>query len=93
MADSIEAERRGIAAATVAVEQLASTVGVSMAAAHGLPGYPIAMMRGDWDLSRMADEGFKEGLRGASGVERLAREVADIWLTGTLPSVAVSEGE
>jgi hypothetical protein len=44
LADGIEAERRGIPAAVVAIERLAQTIGRAMAIAHGVPHYPIAMI-------------------------------------------------
>ena len=76
-------ERRGIPAATVAVRQLATTVGVAMAAAHGVPDYPIAMVTGDADVASTVDGAYTEALGGTAGVRRLARTVAGIWLAGT----------
>lgn len=84
-------ERRGIPAAAVAVEQLASTVGVAMAAAHGVPDYPIAMIRSDADIAGTVDGAYTDVLGGSAGVSRLARTVASIWLTGSAHDPPASE--
>lgn len=77
-------ERRGVPAAAVAVQQLASTVGVAMATAHGVPDYPIAMISGDADIASTVDGAYTDALGGPAGVRRLAQTVANIWLHGTV---------
>lgn len=87
-------EKRGIPAATVAVEQLARTVGVSMAAAHGIKDYPIAMVPTGDDIASSVDSSFIESIGGQQEVTRLARDVVSIWLSAALPSAPVkSQGD
>lgn len=84
-------ERRGIPSATVAVEQLASTVGVAMASAHGFTNYPIATIRAEQDIAGTVDGSYTDVLGGAAGVRRLADRVADIWLRGPSGESIVEE--
>jgi len=85
-------EHRGIPAATVAVAQLASTVGVAMAAAHGFPNYPIATIQAEQDIAGTVDGSYTDVLGGATGIGKLADRVAGIWLRGPSEEAIVGEG-
>lgn len=76
-------ERMGVPAAAIAVEQLASTVGVAMAQSHGMDDYPIAMIPMGLDIAGIVDGLYAQAVDGVDAFERLADRIADIWLRGS----------
>lgn len=75
-------ERMGVPAAAMAVEVLGKTVGVAMAASHGMRNYPIAMIPMGLDIAGVVDGLYSSAVDGSDGFDRLADRVADIWLHG-----------
>jgi hypothetical protein len=84
VADAIRAEQAGFPAAAVALEKLAKTTGRGMAAAHGLPDYPIAMIRQQElvsTLDNLVDESQLD-----EAVNSILGQVEDILLRGRVSS-------
>lgn len=75
-------ERHGVPSAAIAVEQLAKTVGISMAAAHGFPNYPMAMVDTGQDIAGIVDGAYSEAVGGSEEIDRLADRISDIWRFG-----------
>lgn len=76
-------ERRGVPSAAVAVEKLARSVGMAMAMSHGIPDYPIVMIPMEADIATVVDGTYFTGDAGQKEIERLANEVAQVWLRGS----------